>query len=145
MRRLVTSTYQKMNERGWDTIYWAIDVHGTCIKPNYSTAEIPTEFYPIANRVLEQISNRPDSVIILYTCSHPHEIEQYVALFAQNNIRVKYVNENPEVPDTALGSFSQKFYFNILLEDKAGFNPYTDWIEIYYALRELDENTKEKK
>jgi hypothetical protein len=43
------------------------------------------------------ISKMSDVVIFLYTCSHPHEIEQYLKLFSDNNIHFKYVNENPEV------------------------------------------------
>lgn len=40
------------------------------------------------------------------------------------------VNSNPDEKDTKTGDFSKKFYFNILLDDRAGFQPETDWLEI---------------
>jgi hypothetical protein len=67
------------------------------LKPNYTYGNIPDEFYPLALETLQMISKMSDVVIFLYTCSHPHEIEQYLKLFSDNNIHFKYVNENPEV------------------------------------------------
>ena len=54
-------------------------------------------------------------------------------------IEFDYINENPECKDTALCSFAQKFFFDILLEDKAGFVGETDWIEIQDALIRMGE------
>lgn len=137
-KRFVLNTFDKMAARNWTTLYWAIDLHGTCIESNYSTTEISKEFLPCALPTLKRLSAREDCVLIMFTCSHPHEIEQYLQLFKQHDIHFKYVNENPEVPDTALGNFTDKFYTNFYLDDKAGFNPNTDWMQIYYALNELD-------
>jgi hypothetical protein len=71
------------------------------------------------------ISKMSDVVIFLYTCSHPHEIEQYLKLFSDNNIHFKYVNENPEVATDlkGYGCYDKKPYMNVLFEDKAGFDP----------------------
>lgn len=124
-------------ERGWNKIFWAIDIHQTVIYPNYSAAEIPTEFYPLAKEVLKEISNREDITLIMYTCSHPHEIEQYFELFNQNGIHFAHVNENPEVKNAAYGCYDKKPYFNVLLEDKSGFDPSTDWMAIANLLKHL--------
>jgi hypothetical protein len=60
---------------------------------------IPDEFYPLALETLQMISKMSDVVIFLYTCSHPHEIEQYLKLFSDNNIHFKYVNETRVATD----------------------------------------------
>jgi hypothetical protein len=113
--------------KGWEKTYWAIDVHDTIIVPNYSLSEIPKEFYPKAKEIMHLISQRSDIVLILYTCSHPNEIEKYLEYFKEFDIHFDYVNENPEVENMGYGFYDRKFYFNVLFEDKAGFDPYTDW------------------
>jgi hypothetical protein len=116
--------------RNWDKTYWAFDIHGTMIKPNYKTNEIAKEFYPYAIEVMQVLSKRTDIVRILYTCSYPHEIEQYVQHFKTHDIHFDYVNSNPEVADGGYGYYKDKFYFNVLFEDKAGFDGDTDWLLI---------------
>ena len=76
--------------------------------------------------------------MFLYTCSHPHEIEEYLALFKKFDIDFKYVNENPEVKTEkeGYGNYDKKPYMNVLFEDKAGFNPETEWQEVYDLLIE---------
>lgn len=116
----------------WDFTYWAFDLHGSIVIPNYETGNIPTEMYPYAEEVLKMLSNRNDIVMFLYTCSHPHEQIQYMDFFRGRGIDFKYVNKNPEVKtqQTGYGYYKDKPYFNILIEDKAGFDPETDWLAI---------------
>jgi len=82
-------------------------------------------YYPEAKELLQELTARPDVCLILYTCSHPPEIEFYLKNFAAHNIKFDYINENPEVK-TGVGEFGcydKKPYFNILFDDKAGFLP----------------------
>lgn len=130
----IKNAFINAKERNWDRTYWAIDIHQTMIKPTWSSESIPTEFYPKAKETLRYISSRTDIVIILYTCSHPHEVEQYLKLFKEWGIRIDYVNSNPEVTNGNYGYYDQKPYFNVLLEDKAGFDPLKDWDEVYNSL-----------
>ncbi|MBL0742009.1 hypothetical protein [Chryseolinea lacunae] len=123
----------------WDKTYWAIDIHGTILKPNFSATEVSTEFYPDAIPVLQLLSKRKDVVRILYTCSYPHEIEIYLKHFAAHDIHFDYVNQNPEVSNGAYGYYKEKFYFNVLLEDKAGFDPASDWARIGSLLKAYPE------
>ncbi len=134
----ILNTFKKIEQRGWDTLYWAVDIHDTCIKSNYSTENIPTEFFPLAKETLQILSNRPDCCLILFTCSHQHHIEQYLTLFKDCDIIFKYVNENPEVPNTELGAYDKKFYTNFYLDDKAGFDPEVDWNIIYTTITNLN-------
>jgi hypothetical protein len=125
-----------MVSKNWDRTFWAFDIHGTILKPNYEYGNTPDEFYPMAKETLQLISKLPDVVMFLYTCSHPHEVNEYLALFKANDILFKYVNDNPEVPTQpdGYGNYDKKPYMNVLFEDKAGFDPITDWSEVYDLL-----------
>jgi len=128
--------------KSWDYTYWAFDIHGTIIVPNYKVGEIPTEFYPHALETLQMLSKRDDIVMYMYTCSHPHEQEQYVELFDALGIHFKWVNENPEVktskPNEGYGYYEDKPYFNVLFEDKASFDPHTEWEEVLEYFKKID-------
>jgi hypothetical protein len=128
--RAITNCLRNAKERGWEKTYWAFDIHGTILKPNYKRDEISREFYPHAIEVLQLLGKRTDIVKILYTCSYPHEIEQYLEYFAKHGIHFDHINKNPEVADGGYGYYNDKFYFNVLMDDKAGFDGETDWIEI---------------
>lgn len=130
MKKLFLETFKLKRKKNWDKIYIAVDIHGVILVPNYKTGEICTEFYPLAKDTLVKLSRRKDIELILYTCSYSHEIEQYKKLFSDNKINFKYVNENPEVENNGYGDFTKKFYFNILLDDKAGFVPAKHWKKI---------------
>lgn len=83
-------------QRKWKYTYWAFDIHGTMIEPNYKE-NIPTIFYPYAIEVLQEISKRVDIKTILYTCSHAHEIEQYLKILKSNSINFDFIHENTDV------------------------------------------------
>jgi hypothetical protein len=132
--RAIENAFRHRKERGWSKTYWAFDIHGTILKPNHRRDVISTEFYPHAIEVMQMLSKRTDIVRILYTCSYPGEIDQYLELFRANGIHFHYVNANPEVADGGYGYYKEKFYFNVLFEDKAGFDGQTDWLEVQKAL-----------
>lgn len=131
--------------KSWSRIYWAFDIHGTILRPTFERGALSTEFYPYAKEALRLISRQNNIVKILYTCSHPEEVSGYLSFFVRHGIRFDYVNENPEICDGAYGFYGQKFYFNVLFEDKAGFDPLTDWKEVYACLSSLKDFNHEKK
>lgn len=133
----IEAAVETARKRGWDKTYWAFDLHGTILVPNYKKDDIPTEFYKDAKEALQMISSIPSICMIMYTCSHPHEIEQYIEFFKNHKINFTFVNENPEVPDAAYGYYQDKFYFNVLFEDKAGFLPERDWPKVKDKLFDL--------
>ena len=124
--------FSNARKRQWDKVYFAIDIHETIIVPNYQYGNIPTEFYPHAKETLQMLTKRKDVELIIFTCSHPEEIEQYQKLFKEHNISFKFINENPEVPTqkNGYGCYDSKFYFNVLFEDKAGFLAEKEWIYV---------------
>jgi hypothetical protein len=135
---ILINHFEYKEKRGWDKTYWFFDIHGTILKPNYQYGKIPKEFYPHAKEAMQLISKLYDVCMVLYTCSHPHEIEQYLEFFKENNINFHYVNENPEVVTdlNGYGCYDKKPYINVLFEDKAGFNPETEWLEVLELLKE---------
>ena len=127
IERAIDNAFRKAHKKGWDCIYLLVDVHETIVVPNYSKEEIPKEFYPLAKEVLQKLSQRKDIVMILYTCSWPREIEQYLSFFKDNGIVFKYANKNPDVESAGYGYYEDKPYADILFDDKAGFDPFFDW------------------
>lgn len=113
--------------KNWDRTYIAVDLHDTVVTGNYRSDELPTEFLPNAKETLQFLSKHKNVVLIMYTCSHPAEIEKYFEFFKSHDIHFKYANKNPEVPDNALGCYKDKVYFNLLLDDKSCFNGKTEW------------------
>lgn len=134
---IAVNHFELKEKRNWDKTYWAFDIHGTILRPNYTYGNTPDDFYPMAKETLQFISKLPDVVMFLYTCSHPHEIEEYLQLFRKFDIDFKYVNENPEVQTEkeGYGNYDKKPYMNVLFEDKAGFNPEVEWQEVYDLLK----------
>lgn len=118
-------------KKEWTNVFVAVDIHDTIVRGNYKTDELPTDFLFRAKETLQLLSKHPNVTLIMYTCSHPVEIEKYYNFFENNDIDFKYCNENPDVPDNALGCYRDKLYFNILLDDKAGFNGETEWPIVY--------------
>jgi len=121
-------------KRGWEKTYWAFDIHETILEPNWVEGVLPKTFYPGAKEALQLISKREEIVSILYTCSYPNEIQDYLAYFREQGIHFDYVNENPEVENNGIGNFDRKPYFNVLFEDKAGFDAQNDWFKVVELL-----------
>jgi hypothetical protein len=132
----IKKTFQLAITKNWDKTFWSIDLHETCLKPNYQVGNIPKEFYPYAKETLQILSNLPEVTLIMYTCSHPNEIEKYIEYFEENNIHFEYVNKNPEVPSQGYGYYQDKFYMNVGFDDKFGFDAHNDWKLILDYLNE---------
>jgi hypothetical protein len=133
----IRSAFRKMKERGWTTMYWAIDVHDTILPGKYASDQ---EYEPYAGcvEVLKWLSDNPCMRIIIFTSSSLADYEKLKEwMLNRHGIRFDYLNENPECPNTDYADFSGKFYFNVLIDDKAGFDPATGWREISRTLMEL--------
>ena len=123
-------------EKEWYETYWAFDIHGTILIPTFRKDSYDSDFYPHAKETLQLLTKREDIIMIISTSSYPAEIEHYQKIFKENDIHFKYVNENPDI-DSSKGNFGyykNKFYFNALFEDKAGFVPEKEWVNIHRLL-----------
>ena len=131
----IERAYSLLQERNWDTIYWAIDLHGTCIKSNYVSGEYEW-INEDAKECLQLIQSLPESKIIFWTSCYEYEWwKNIVPWFIENGINNFSFNSNSAVQSTKTGCFDTKFYFSVLLDDKAGFDPDTDWKLIYKYLK----------
>ncbi len=132
--KAIERAYQIKEERNWDTIYWAIDLHGTCIKSNYVSGEYEW-INEDALKCLQLIDTLKESKIIIWSSCYTEEMYKLSSFFIENNILISFFNQNPYIKNTETGCFDEKFYFSILLDDKAGFDPDTDWKLIYEYLK----------
>ena len=129
-------------EKEWFETYWAFDLHGTIIKPNYKKGDTSVEYYPFAKETLQLLSKRPDVKMILWTSSYPEEIEHYISKFESDEIHFDAINKNPGISSKNgnFGYYDDKFYFNVLFEDKAGYLPEREWKLVYDYLLECEKN-----
>ena len=116
-------------EKNYPYFYIAIDLHGVCFNSTYSPGG-----YAFINdeckKALRVLSDRADVKIILWSSCYKNEQVDIIEFFAENQIKIDYFNENPECENTSTGCFDSKFYFSLLLDDKAGFDPNEDWAVI---------------
>jgi len=116
--------------------YWAIDLHDTIFHGDYKVGSAGGTYYPFAKEVLQYLTGLPDIVLILFTASIPSAVENALSRFEVDGIEFKYVNENPEV-SSDMCSFASKFYFDVLLDDKGGFEGETDWFLIQQEIKRV--------
>ena len=136
----IANAFRQKVERKWHTLYVMVDAHGTIIKPYHDKLA----FYEGAIEVLRWFSDRSDIKLILWTSSHQEEIQDLFTTLWGHGIEIDFVNKNPLEKNSKLACFDKKFYFNIILDDKAGFEPEIDWITIKSELQRIGEwNNKE--
>jgi len=135
-----------MHERNWDTIYVAVDWHDTMMKATYSNDDYGKyELYDWAEDVLKWMSDHKNIKLILFTSSHDEQVADFIQNMATRyGIMFDYHNGNPEVQNTETGDFSKKFYFNVLLDDKAGFEPEEDWCRLFGNIVHAEKDVFEK-
>jgi hypothetical protein len=128
----IINAFREKLEREWDTLYFAVDLHGTIIE-KYTASDLKPYEYSL--QILRLLSRMPDVVLILFTSSYEKDLKPFYDLCKQNEIHFKYFNENPECASNKTGDFSKKFYYNVLIDDRAGFDPLCDWQNIGEALK----------
>lgn len=138
MVEYIKKMFKKSFKKEWYKTYWAIDVHGVILMPYHEQQPLNhPQWYPYAKESLQILSKRGDIVLILSTSSYPEQIEKYLKIFERNNVLFDYINENPEI-DSLKGNFGyykNKYYFDVMLEDKAGFDANKEWKLIYDYLK----------
>ena len=123
--KAIKRAYSLKSEK-YSYVYWSIDLHGVCFTSNYKTDEYQW-INDTCHEALRLISSDPCSRIILWSSCFPREFPNIIKFFESYGIRVDYFNENPLMKNTEYGCFDKKFYFSVLIDDKAGFDPETDW------------------
>ena len=125
---------KRMHEKNWDCIYVMVDLHGTIFKPSYDKEE-KYEFYPDAERALHLMTHDKRIKLILWTSTDYKFLRNYLDVFENHGIHFDAINGNPFEETTEAEvksmSFKEKPYFNVGIDDKFGFEPETDWKEVY--------------
>jgi hypothetical protein len=125
----IENSFKVKESRGWDYFFVYVDIHSTILEPDYGG--VAKKYYKHAEETLKKLSDRSDVKLIMYTCSYTNEITQYLDFFSDSGIEFDGINRYP-VENTRGGDFTDKPYFNVLLEDKAGFIGDKDWYIVDY-------------
>jgi hypothetical protein len=128
--------FKKLHEREWDKIYVVIDLHETMIKPTYQSDDV-YDFYDGVLETLKLMSDDKRISLILYTSSHVgYRVDFLKYMCFKQHIYFDHHNDNPEVENTHYGCFNDgKFYYDVFIDDKAGFDPEEDWSKIKRTLK----------
>ena len=131
MIELFDKAFSLMSERNWDYIAVAVDLHGTVFVPTYSET-LAKEFYPHAEETLQLMSDHPKCLLYMYTCSHFRDRVNTSFYLKQRGIDMEIeahpVMDQMGIKNSKFQDFVDKPYFNVLLDDKAGFDPNRDWV-----------------
>lgn len=117
----------------YDYCYIAVDLHNTVFVPTFDKEET-FKYFRWAKQCLQLLSKIPFVKLIMWTSCYQDKIEMYLKHFEENNIHFDYVNENPECSNSNYACFNNKFYFDIGLDDRFGFEAEKDWAELYPEL-----------
>lgn len=123
--------YKLKEERGFKTLYFMIDIHNTVLVPSYSKEE-KYIYFPYAKEVLQLLSKQDDIRLIMWTSSHPDMVEKYLEHFRSEGVSFDYVNCNPEIFNDNLRCLDIKFYYDLGIDDKFGFDAIEDWKYLLY-------------
>lgn len=121
----IQKAYKKKILKKYPYWFWAIDLHDTIFKADYQPGSVGGDYFPQAKEVLQLLTADQQIKLILFSSSAPATLEKAQARFKDDGIIFDYVNENPDILDQGL--FGQKFFMDVLLDDKAGFEAETDW------------------
>jgi hypothetical protein len=126
LRLVVEKEFSKAKSRNWNKIYIAVDFHDTIFKSSYNE-NTKLIFLPYAKETLQYLSLRSDIILIGWSSiTQDIYLKNYKPIFDANEIKIQFFNCNPLEKNTAYADFSIKFYFNIVIDDKAGAIP-KDW------------------
>ena len=121
------NAYEKAEKRRYSKIYVAIDLHDTIVTSSYTNNDAPAFINRDVVECLRLLSKREEVIIILWSGLKEEDKGKFLQFFSKNAIKIDYINENPRERGNSYANFDDKFYFSVLIDDKAGFDPKTDW------------------
>ena len=129
----IEKVFNGLNNGSFKCIYIMVDVHNTILKPTFDKKET-FEYFPYAKETLQLLSEKENIKLIMWTSSYDEKIQIYLKHFEENGIIFNFVNENKEYGNVSFACFDTKFYYDIGIDDKFGFDAEHDWKEIYTFL-----------
>ncbi len=137
--RYIKKAYERRKNKGWPKLYICVDMHETVVTPTYTRLNEGAVLYPGAAEVLQRWTQQPHICLIMWSPLYDDARASLEAIMAANDIKFDYFNSNPENPSGDLCCFDKKWYFDIVLEDKGGFEADVDWFRIKETLIEIGE------
>lgn len=141
--QLFDKEFQKMKSRNWSHIYVVLDIHDTVFKSTYEN-NAPLLPYKYCIEALQKLSKRSDINLIYWSSTAGNEQLRHIDTLAEDMIIFQDFNKNDKEPSTEYSNFDKKFYMNVILDDKAGFDPENDWEELFNYLKELEKNDNKR-
>lgn len=132
--KYITKLFDERYDNGYDTIYIMVDIHNTILKPSFEKEETFI-YFPYAKETLQLLSNMEDIKLIMWSSCYEDKILMYLEHFKENGIYFDYVNENPEYGNLSFACFDVKFYYDIGIDDKFGFDAEIDWEILYNTFK----------
>lgn len=129
----IEKVFNGLNNGSFKCIYIMVDVHNTILRPTFDKKET-FEYFPYAKETLKLLSEKENIKLIMWTSSYDEKIQMYLQHFEENGIIFNFVNENKEYGNVSFACFDTKFYYDIGIDDKFGFDAEHDWKEIYTFL-----------
>lgn len=129
----IEKVFNGLNNGSFKCIYIMVDVHNTILRPTFDKKET-FEYFPYAKETLQLLSEKENIKLIMWTSSYDEKIQMYLQHFEENGIIFNFVNENKEYGNVSFACFDTKFYYDIGIDDKFGFDAEHDWKEIYTFL-----------
>lgn len=117
----------KKKSRNWDRIYVLVDIHDTIIPSDYKSVGRDLVTYKYALPALRALSKREDVYLILWSSCTETTAKYYLDYFKEMGVDFDSFNKNEEEKNTPYACFDSKPYFNVIIDDKAGFEPDSDW------------------
>jgi len=133
---VIRKATERKIQKGWPKLYWCIDLHNTIVPSSKDGIYTVKDVYPFAIDALRVLSDRDDMCIILFTSTADTNLSSILNVFKAERIKIDYINENPECLSNGHSDFSSKFYYDILIDDKAGFYV-QDWLAIYRLVTQV--------
>ena len=130
--------FERQKNGEYENIYIMIDIHNTILEPSFDKNKEEFIYLPYAETVLRKLTKLPYVKLIMWTSSHDERTEMYLNHFRKNEICFNYINTNPEIKDEAYACFKTKFYYDIGIDDKFGFEADKDWYEILQFLNNFE-------
>ena len=137
MRKTINRSYARYKQKGYQYWYWALDVHDVVFKGDYKV-DCALQWLPNAKRALKIIATIPEIKIILFTSTRKDKTQAIIdKLKNETGLEVYGVNENPDFQTDPgnLCEFDKKFCFDLMFDDKAGFDVNDNaWEEVVATL-----------
>lgn len=124
----IQDAFKRAEKQHWWKLYIAIDIHGVMFEST-SVVERQRIFLPGALETLRYLSSRRDIEMFLFSCSHSKELWEVKDFLAKNNVNVAPMPDYTEISSMGRGNYLLKPYYNLLLDDKGGFEA-NEWLAV---------------